>query len=437
VTAMKYHSARKPLMNILVITLLFVTMFASYLGSWLPPVGGSPAGGVIRDGLTVAFMAVSLLVILFSERIDILQFVLLSLWALLACWLMVLIVTGGNVGAAILGARNILMFPLIGVLLLLNMVKGNITYVPIKRSLYVVGFIAAMLGVLDFLSNGKIPALLGYRPEYRGEGATALITAYLGIQRASGGLADSLNYGYTMALFTIYVLYHLLADGQRSAGRLRKFFLSTTILLGGFATIFSLTRGAIIVLLLGMTILLLRHGSWKVHVCYAALLVSLFVVLLASDYSKVFFGRFLEQDTASAESSRMRVVMAENSLRELRSEPFGVGLGSQGAGAHLLSSDERISTDNYFLWVALESGIPGLCILMSALFVNFLICFRKLSWRKSAFTLFLVLAATFGISGMLSSAPISPIFAVCFWMIVNSEAARTIIERTKPGRVTT
>jgi hypothetical protein len=72
--------------------------------------------------------------------------------------------------------------------------------------------------------------------------------------------------------------------------------------------------------------------------------------------------------------------MAINSLSYLSEHPSGIGLGTQGSGNMLSEKDNRLNTDNYFFWMALETGIVGLFINMFYMASQF---YSSVFWIKN------------------------------------------------------
>ena len=408
-------------MTKLVITILVLNVFAPYVGSWLPPLAGSPAGGIIRDLTIVTFASCTFIVVLRSPKLPLLQVAYLIIWFWLFAWMATLVVTGGQINAGILGARNLILFPLVGLFALINIQKGTISYNSIKKCIYVLGAIASILVILDVATNGQILVMLGYKKDYADGGDLFnLVVEYLGFRRASGGLVDSLNYGYTMSLFSTYFMYGLIEPNSNSKLKTRMSYL--LVLFSSIAVILSLTRGAILVMVIGFMMFVIRCGSVRFKFAFLTLSSIGIFAFAASDYGELLYGRFTDSEKISAQSSQSRIDMAINSLDVVIKYPFGIGLGTQGAGTKFISDDMRINTDNFFLWVLVESGVMGLFLLLVASGINYIICF-KYAWRnKPVFLLCTYMLIAYVITGMLSSAQISPLYSLLYWVIINIES---------------
>jgi O-antigen ligase len=395
-------------------------MFAPYIGSWLPIEDGAPVGGLLRDLLITVFAACTGLVIIRSPKVTLSQFGYIYFWLFLLFWMTVLAVMLSDINAGILGARNIVLFPLVGFLLFINMDKGTVRYATIINCIYILAGVAAVLGILDVATKGDILLKLGYKPDYAGGDLYNLVVEYLGIRRASGGLSDALNYGYTMALFAIFILYRLLKYPLPKSSK-----IISCLLIGALsmATILSLTRGAIIVLALGFLIFAFTYGSIKLKIVLVSLIFIGSAIIASSEYGELLYVRFADQEKISAESTQGRITMAEKSIDSISINPLGVGLGTQGAGTKFLNDDTRINTDNYFLWIAVESGVIGLLLLLLTLVANLFICFKCMKKDKPSCIYFFILVITFILAATLSSAPISPLYAIFFWIIINIESA--------------
>lgn len=419
-------------MTHLAVALLILNVFAPYVGSWLPPLAGAPAGGIIRDMAIVVFCTSTLLVLLKSKTLPFLQLAYMIMWLWFLAWIAILVATSGQIGVGILGARNLLLFSLVGLCTSINIQKGTLNYFSIKKCIYILGGIASVLGILDVATNGKVLTLFGYRDDYTGAGDLFnLVVKYLGFRRASGGLADSLNYGYTMSLFAVYFLYHAITTKQLSKSRVILSYL--LVFLSSISVILSLTRGAIIVMVLGFIIFIFRYGSWRFK--FASLIMCSVVILAiaSSGYGKLLYGRFTDTERASAQSSQSRIDMALNSFDVIKQNPLGIGLGTQGAGTKFINDDMRVNTDNFFLWVMVESGIIGVFLLLATFMINYIICFKYALKNKTVFLLCAYMLIAYIITGMLSSAQISPLYSILYWVIINIEATKPAVPdiRTK------
>ncbi|MHB9057055.1 MAG: O-antigen ligase family protein [Paludibacteraceae bacterium] len=410
-------------MNLLIVLLLVLSMFAPYIGSWLPSLAGSPAGGLARDFTILVFIIGTLFVITKSLKVTLMQASYLIAWSVLSCWMAILAVTGGQISSGILGARNLIIFPLVGLLVSINIRKSVINYSTVKNCIFVLGGLAAVLGILDVITNGKVLIMLGYNDEYAEGSLFNLVVEYLGFRRASAGLSDSLNYGYTMSLFAVYFIYCLTM--MKSCSKFKIILVCLLALLSSVAVILSLTRGAILVLIIGIMLFAIRYGSRRVKIAFAAFIVSLIIVASSTVYSGLLYGRFTDSEKVSERSSQSRIDMAKKSMVVIINNPFGIGLGTQGAGTKYISDDMRVNSDNFFFWILVESGFMGFTLLLVTLILNYIICFRYVRKDKPKLLLCVYMLIAYVITGMLSAAQISPLYSIFYWIIINIEAANT------------
>lgn len=310
---------------------------------------------------------------------------------------------------------------------MVNIRIGAVSPESVKKCIYILGFLAAILGILDVVTDGKILVMLGYRKDYADGDLFNLVVEYLGFRRASGGLADSLNYGYTMSLFTVYFLYGLLTskDVQKTKIAMKYLLFS----LSAVAVVLSLTRGAILVTVIGMILFVFRLGSKRFKLLFLFSFIIGTLTFALSDYGELLYGRFTDSEKVSAQSSQSRIDMASQSFEVIANNPFGIGLGTQGAGTKFISDDMRVDTDNFFLWVSLESGVVGLMLLFTTAVLNFVICFRSSRSNKHLFLLCLYMAIAYFLTGMLSSAQVSPLYSILFWVIINVECSDFAVRR--------
>jgi hypothetical protein len=419
--------------NILFISVVTSTFLAPYLGSWLPSIGGSPSGGVIRDIIIIAYLGctagyLSLSTLKKSTR----QASYLLIYSMLSAYLIALALTGDQIFAGMLGMRNIILYPIVGYATFVNINMKTLSHKTIKYCIYTWGGIASALGILDVTTGGEILVGLGYNQDYSESELFNLVVEYFGYRRASGGFADALNYGYTMALVSTYVLYNISRkEDSNIVIKGTSYFILVT---SSLAVILSLTRGAIIVMILGFIVYCVIFTSRKWKMIFISLFISLIIAFAESDYGTLLYGRFTDIEENSKMSSQTRIEMARESLDVITRNPIGIGLGTQGVGAKFIDKDTRVNTDNYYLWIAIESGILGMILLFTAAVNNFIICINYAS-DHNIMMFSILMIATYMITGMLSSAPIHPLYSVLYWVIINMEAARGRLRLRCPARL--
>jgi hypothetical protein len=409
---------------VLVCVWLVFGTWASYFGSWLDIIPGFPAGGMIRDVLMgMVVISASYNLLRNPEAAFRLVPVLVG-WALVALMLIIEILGDSNRIVAVLGARNLIV-PVAGIATFIIVKSASKeSRGAIANTLIISGLCAALLGLADVESNGRVPILLGYDESYSGS-LTSLITEFRGLRRASAGLADSLNYGYFSALMATYALYVVIE--HRVRGKLGVTVALATCMLSICTTILSLTRGAVIALFFSLLFVAFKKISrefWMFGILGGGALACA-LVGIGSEYRANIFGRFMENDQTTIDSSVGRLVMTKDAYNVLCLKPGGVGLGSQGAGDKFTPMDMRIDTDNYFIYILLEMGV--FCGGLYLAILVFALMMPGGGMFGNARTRWLGIGITGGwaIAGMLSSAPVSPFYGLSFWVIVGYEAAGT------------
>lgn len=414
---------------LLLVGILITTEFTPFISSWLPSIGAFPAGSVMRD-LFIMILVVYTLQYLLITRIHLPIMFLILFLVFNTMFVTVLTFASVNFRAAVFGARNLIFPFIVGLSVSANIMYGGMKYDSLKRVIYILGIIGAVLGIMDVISNGTILNALGYRVDYTnlGKDKVSFIVGFLGIRRASGGLGDALNYGYTMALFSVYALSQLLMLTQNKENKRNRNILYILFILGSVAVVLSLTRGAILVLAMGIILFLKKFFSARRRLVTLVIFgCSVYLFISYIGLGTVLYERILQKDVLSAASSSLRLEMAGNSIKAILKEPLGIGLGTQGAGIRYSSKEIIVNTDSYFFTLGLEAGILGFVFLslfaLANLFQFFKYSYKSIT-KNCRLSVFLVL--TYLISGILASSLISPLFAIFFWTIVNTELAITM-----------
>ncbi|EBU0652774.1 O-antigen ligase family protein, partial [Salmonella enterica] len=188
----------------------------------------------------------------------------------------------------------------------------------------------------------------------------------------------------------------------------------------------SLTRGAILVAALIYALYIISNR--KMLLCGITLFVIIIPVLAIStnifdNYTEILIGRFTDSSQASRGSTQGRIDMAINSLNFLSEHPSGIGLGTQGSGNMLSVKDNRLNTDNYFFWIALETGIIGLIIniiYLASQFYSSTLLNRIYGshYSNMHYRLYFLFGSIYFISAALSSAPSSSTFSIYYWTVL-------------------
>ena len=388
--------------TLLLVALLYISVFSSFIGSWLPSVFGLTSGGVLRDILVVLFIIYSILKVLrFGKPIE---YVALAFYVLFVLLVFLLVITSGNISASILGGRNMLLFLPFGLFVSFLINRGLIDASLVRKNIILVGFIAAFLGVLEVLTDGIILNILGYDPNYTGSEYFKPVSSYLGFVRATGGISDALIFGYLMAFSSFIVLFQMIYKNKPFWINVFYFVL---FVLSFSAMIFAMTRGAFVVFFFGLFLILFFGLNFKNRIILLILSLLICVLFIQTEYGQAMIVRFFGNEQHSVSSSNYRIYMALDSIKTLIDNPLGIGLGTQGAGMKFLSEDTRINTDNYFFYVMLEVGILGFILVFLMNLIQFCLV-RKTSHRY----MFLFMFFGYFICGALSSALISPVLSI-------------------------
>ena len=152
--------------TLLLVALLYISVFSSFIGSWLPSVFGLTSGGVLRDIVIVLFIFFAILKMLrFGKPME---YIALAFYVLFVLLVFLLVITSDNISASVLGGRNMILFLPFGLFVFFLINRNLIDTSFVRKNIFLVGFVAASLGVLDVLTDGLILNILGYDPNYTG-----------------------------------------------------------------------------------------------------------------------------------------------------------------------------------------------------------------------------------------------------------------------------
>jgi hypothetical protein len=441
--------------------------FADYLSSWVGTVGGYPVGAIVRDGVAIAFVcfagAILLrersgwsresLVRIASPRSDAAAGLAFLPFAAFAIWVALLLVPSPAKVPAVLAARNLLLYPMVGFATYVLVTRRCLDVKVLLGTLGVFGFIAATLGILDTATHGGIVTSLGYRRDYAGVEGTAnrLIAgasaAFQGYVRASGGISNALVFGYLMAAMAVFATWMLeravVRSGWRSGAALAYAALG---IVAGVACIDSITRGALIALVLGMFLLVVLRRSRPVLLgALSTVILSLFLAWAASvplsaavpgqaagpGLLDVVGTRVTSSDTSSQASSGLRLDQVRLGLKSLAARPMGNGLGTEGSASNR-AAQLGIATDNFILIVALQTGIIG-AGLYGLIFVAMILWAVKRPTRDRA--LVVAMIGIFGVASALSASPDAPVFATTIWILLLAVSAAPALDDYGDGPI--
>ncbi|SUB83278.1 Lipid A core - O-antigen ligase and related enzymes [Pragia fontium] len=302
--------------------LLISIMWSPYISSWFPKVNSLPLGPIVRDVAILFFYSLFLLSFLKVRHVIIFRIHLYIVLIFLSYILISIILNDSTSLQIILGLHAFLFYPMVFSFLYfyyLNNKNIGCWYTSIKylKSLLTcLLIIASTIAIIDVITNGYFTLMLGYDPNYGGDGFM-LITRYYDLVRANGGFADALAFGYLMVVGFIFFLYKINTSSNGA-----KYIDILGLGLTSLAATLSITRGAIIALLLVFIIFLYKS---KVLVWIPVLLLSgiIAISISLSSYSDIFIGRFTDSDKGSKASTNLRYEMAMDSIDYLSKNPMG------------------------------------------------------------------------------------------------------------------
>jgi len=395
--------------KILFTIIVFSTLFSNYIGSWLV-IGSIPSGAIVRDGSIFLFICLAIMnksFFKFNKK----ELKIFSIYLLLLFSVSISFLNANSFLQGIMGSRVYILYTL----LLLVLIKSKFITINndfVIMNILIAFLVADLIALIDFFSLGQFSYFLGYIPGNLYNNLV-LITSFEDKIRLNGGFADALNFGYFLALSVALTLNLIIQKVNHRLLTLSVLVLST------ISVLFTLTRGAIFVTFL-LYIFFIIYKFYKKP--SRILLLSIFSFLMAIFIFFIFnyelletlASRFTNSDASSKGSTSGRFLMAENSINYLLENPQGMGLGTQGTAYLISDIDNRLNTDNYFFWTALEIGLSGLILhttLYFLIFKYYIENIYKLEFIKlSLFTIFIV-------SALISSSFISALVLI-FYMII-------------------
>lgn len=423
---------RISLTNGLVVTYLVTLLFADYLSSWLPSVGGFPAGAIIRDACAIGLVGLGSIALLRSGWHSTVVPSPVARWAgwtalvagtISLVGLSILVAISDHRVAALLAVRNLVLY-LFAAGAMWGLVARRWASVRVlSYAIWTLVVVAAGLGILDTITHGSIVTALGYSREYAGSSQVSLIAGaqaeVLGLVRASGGISNALVFGYLMAAAAVAASWFTAVGrhGDRSWS-----WVGVVAVLAAAACVSSLTRGATIALVVGLMLLVLierRRAMTLVAsaVVLATVIASIAIPLTAGTTAEPgsqggtsgppIMVRLTESDDISQASSQARLDQLHKGLDAMIDRPLGLGLASVGSAALRVSPTQPMVTDLYWLMVLIQVGVlVGFAFAITVLATAIAIL---LTYRQAAAPL-IALAAVWVIAGFLSGAPDAPVF---------------------------
>lgn len=291
----------------------------------------------------------------------------------------------------------------------------------ILRSLVASGVVASLMGILEFFSKWNVYAYL--IPVRQDTLLTALkLQSRLGMTRIEGALGHSLAMGMFLALVLPICLGGLVAVPYRK----RKIWLATGFVVSA-AAVLTFSRGTWVGLAFILVAFTLRYPKQFVPYAAVILLGAGFGILGLSQRSDV--RAFMERTTESAKkadiavSTAQRFSQMEVGLPIILQRPltgYGIDQGKRATGLR--------AVDNYYLTIALESGIPsllgfaGLMLLLFGRLKKVIQSSPDFEVRNQAFSIFVSLASWAFILAVVS---LTQVFFV--WWVLAALGMRTAL----------
>jgi O-antigen ligase len=396
----------------IILCLLISSIWSAYVSSWIPSPIGPPVGALLRDSILFLLLILCVWRYFSLKHTTKINVFLLIIWLTIVYYCALIIPFSPAVDMALNGIRVYILFPAVFLILYILSATGR----DLRNSqnfiitIFLINcFLTALIGILDVATLGELPLILGYNPDFGG-GDFKQVNSFDGFIRATGGFADALNFGYLMSIGYLVSLDVIFVDENRY---LKRIFVGLVAFLCFIACVMSLTRGAILVVLIVTFFYILRHRAVTLFVLVASLSF-IIIISVSPELYDLLFIRFTDGNLESAGSTQGRIDMAIDSIKYLSNHFMGSGLGTQGAANRFSNTDFRINTDNYFFWAALEIGIIGSLIFFLYIFLQFYVTLQLK--KVDGFTVLMIIL--FISSGLISSAPTSAIFSVSFWLML-------------------
>ncbi len=197
-------------------------------------------------------------------------------------------------------------------------------------------------------------------------------------------------------------------------------------------TLMSMSRGAMIGLVLGVIVLTVLSKFWKKMLITARLMMVTFLPLSFYIDSPQTVIQWMVSSTANTiqiKKGDTRSDLSRSAIKEIEKYPFGHGLGKAGHVAVRFSkTDEQHanqdqlsenSTDGWFVKLACETGIIGLISYFMITIILFVFCIKKI--RKTEFDFFSFLLTVFlvvNIQNLVSNVLDFYLFSYLYWFLI-------------------
>lgn len=264
--------------------------------------------------------------------------------------------------------------------LFIGIVLGKITqkqhYKNIVKILLIISCITAVFALLQYLLPKDLMTHFGYSVS-RGAKPFFFIDDKPDFPRVMSTIRDPNSYGAFLIL-PITFLWVQLAKKRKESGMLiiGSFLLLITALFLTFSRGAWLGVSLSIAVSTGMLFKNSIQNIVKKHLLLALTVLCIMVtgvLLTRNSYVTQNVILHKDQQTVLTDPNELRIEFQRKALRGIASEPLGHGPGSAGLAA-ISNPRGGLLTENYYLQIAYEIGVPGLLIFLSML----ILIYRKL-----------------------------------------------------------
>ncbi|PJC62099.1 MAG: hypothetical protein CO022_06325 [Flavobacteriales bacterium CG_4_9_14_0_2_um_filter_32_27] len=247
----------------------------------------------------------------------------------------------------------------------------------------------------------------------------SVVTEYF-IPRMTSILWTPVVFGTFMSITFCYFYFKLF---QKESSKKNYIYLS----IASFCTLFSISRGSIIIMLIGLFLVPLLFKKWKLFAITFAIISIQFLALgFYINSPKVVSSWMIKSytETADLENGVSRVELWKNAFHDFQKKPFGYGLGKAGHVATRFYSKKSdvaavSSTDGWFLKIINETGLLGLLtyVLLSIVFI-------KTTWNNykekhiPIVGFMLIMFILVNIQNIVSNVLDFYLFSYLFWMLL-------------------
>jgi hypothetical protein len=237
-------------------------------------------------------------------------------------------------------------------------------------------------------------------------------------------------FGTFMSITFCYFYYKLF---QNNPSKRNYLFIAITC----FCTFFSISRGSILIMIIGLIIIPILYKKWKPFVYVLPIVVLSFLILGYNTNSPKEATKWIAEsyvEAADLEKGVTRVDLWKSALHDFQKKPFGYGLGKSGHIATRFYSDKSdvaavSSTDGWFIKLANETGFLGLISYFTLAMVFLITTWKSFNLHHTPIIGFtLVIFVLVNIQNLVSNVLDFYLFANFFWLLLG------ITENIKSGK---